>query len=197
MRSVGALILAAGGSSRFGRPKQLISYQGETLVARGVRIAAVAGCGPIAVVLGGSGAEIARELQSTSAIIVQNNNWESGLGTSIRTGVLALLSSAPELDAIVLVACDQPRVEAATISALISQQQRSGKPIVASQYAGTVGVPVLFTRLLFAELLALPDDSGAKPLVEAHLPNVAAIPFADGAIDIDTPADLQRLLGQS
>jgi molybdenum cofactor cytidylyltransferase len=197
MRSVAALILAAGGSSRFGRPKQLISYQGETLITRAVGVAGEAGCAPLAVVLGGSGAEIAFELNSSSVLIVQNNDWQLGLGTSIRAGVLSILTSEPDIDAIVLLACDQPLVGATTIAALIAEQPRSGKPIVASQYADTLGVPALFTQPLFGELLALPDDSGAKPLIEAHLGEVAAVAFENGAIDIDTPADLDRLLADS
>jgi molybdenum cofactor cytidylyltransferase len=194
MRTVAALILAAGGSSRLGQPKQLISYRGETLVSRAIRTATDAGCAPIAVVLGGSGAEIARELQGTSALIVQNNDWELGLGTSIRAGVLSLLSSEPELDAIVLLTCDQPLLEPTTVSGLIAEQERSGKPIVASHYAATLGIPALFTRSVFGELLALPDDSGAKPLIAAHLTDVASVAFEDGALDIDTPTHLERLL---
>ncbi|MDQ6625816.1 MAG: nucleotidyltransferase family protein [Verrucomicrobiota bacterium] len=194
MRTVAALILAAGGSSRFGRSKQLISYQGETLIARAVRIAGEARCTPVAVVLGGSSADVGRELHGSSVLIVQNDNWELGLGSSIRAGVLALLSSEPELEAIVLLACDQPRVEASTLVALIDQQQRSAKAIVASYYVDTLGIPALFTRSVFGELLALPDHSGAKGLIESRSHDVASVAFDDGAIDVDTPADLQRLL---
>lgn len=193
MRTVGALILAAGASSRLGRPKQLISYQGETLIARAVRIAGEGGCAPVAVVLGSAGDEIAAQLNGSPVLIVQNNDWERGLGTSVRAGVLAILNSHPDLDAAVLLACDQPCLTASTIVALIEEQQQSGKSIVASRYAGTLGIPALFDRTVFGDLLALPDDSGAKRLIEAHGADVAEIAFADGALDIDTPADHEKL----
>jgi molybdenum cofactor cytidylyltransferase len=92
-----------------------------------------------------------------------------------------------------LLACDQPFVDARTISALMTMREDSGKPIVASRYANTLGVPALFDRSCFAALLALPDDSGAKMLIESRGRDVAAIEFEQGAIDIDTPADFERL----
>jgi molybdenum cofactor cytidylyltransferase len=97
------------------------------------------------------------------------------------------------LEAVVLVACDQPFVDARTIAALLAEQATSGKAIVASSYANTLGIPALFGRSCFEALLALPDDSGAKALIESRPDDVAQIEFEQGAIDIDTPADFQRL----
>jgi molybdenum cofactor cytidylyltransferase len=94
---------------------------------------------------------------------------------------------------VVIIACDQPFVEASTIAALLEERKRSGKPIVASSYAGTLGIPALFDRSCFEALLALADDSGAKALIESRHDEVAQIKFEQGAIDIDTPADFERL----
>ncbi|MEN3370400.1 MAG: molybdenum cofactor cytidylyltransferase [Verrucomicrobiota bacterium] len=192
MRNVGAIVLAAGGSGRFGQPKQLLAFQGESLVRRAVR-AVSAQCSCVVVVVGDLGAEIENDLSESSATIVLNADWRCGLGTSIRCGLRDLLASLADLDAVVIVACDQPFVESSTIAALIAERERSGKPIVASSYANTLGIPALFDRSCFEELLALPDQSGAKAIIESRRDDVASIEFEKGAIDIDTPADFERL----
>ena len=197
MPRVGAVILAAGGSRRFGRPKQLVAFQGESLVRRSVRAATEAGLASIVVVAGESAAAIKNELRETSAAVIENGEWQRGLGTSIRCGLQELRALVPDLDAVVILACDQPFVEASTIAALIAEHDRSGKPMVASSYASTLGIPVLFDRSCFDALLALPDDSGAKALIESRRDEVAQIPFEPGAVDIDTRADFERLSGGS
>jgi molybdenum cofactor cytidylyltransferase len=193
MRNVAAIILAAGGSSRFGQPKQLLPFRGETLVRRAVRAAANGACGRIAVVVGEERDLIEGELRETAAFVIHNPEWQRGLGTSIRRGLRHLIDAHPKIDAVVLLACDQPLVEASTVSALMTMQEDSGKPIVASRYANTLGVPALFDRTCFEALLALPDDSGAKALIELRGGAVAEIEFEEGAIDIDTPGDFERL----
>ena len=193
MAHVGAIILAAGGSRRFGRPKQLLAFQSESLVRRSVRVAREAGIASVAVVAGESVDAIKGEVRETSATVVENQDWQLGLGTSIRCGLRHLRASVPDLEAVVIIACDQPFVDASTIDALLAEWKRSGKPIVASSYAGTLGIPALFDRSCFEMLLALPDASGAKALIESQPDQVAQIKFEQGAIDIDTPADFERL----
>lgn len=193
MPSVGAVILAAGGSSRFGQPKQLLTFQGESLVRRAVRAATDACDAGVAVVAGNTRALIEAELRESAAAVVENPEWQRGLGTSIRCGLLHLIASTPELNAAVVMACDQPFVDSRVVGALMAEQERSGKAIVASSYANTLGIPVLFDRSCFEALLALPDDSGAKALIESRPDDVASIEFEQGAIDIDTPADFERL----
>jgi molybdenum cofactor cytidylyltransferase len=193
MRNVGAIILAAGDSSRFGQAKQLLSFQGESLVRRAVRTAIEAGCACVTVVVGDARDRIETELRETPAVIVENPEWQRGLGTSIRCGLRHLLSLRPEIDAVVLLACDQPFADASVITSLIAQRENSHKPIVACSYANTLGIPALFDRACFESLLALPDDSGAKALIESRSADVAQIEFEKGAIDIDTPADFERI----
>jgi molybdenum cofactor cytidylyltransferase len=195
MRNVGGIVLAAGGATRFGGPKQLLKFKGETLVRRALRAVREGGCAPVALVVGDSGALIKDALREMSDGIVENPEWPRGLGTSIRCGLQFLLVSAPNLDAAVVLACDQPFVEGDTIAALIAKKKRSGKSIVASHYARTRGIPALFDRSCFAALLALPDDSGAKALIESRSDDVVAIEFEKGAIDIDTRADFEALTG--
>jgi molybdenum cofactor cytidylyltransferase len=190
MRNIGAVVLAAGGSTRLGKPKQLLTFRGETLISRVVRAAAEAGCDPVVVVVGEIGDAIRQAIDGTGATIVENADWQSGLGTSIRRG---LGEMARSIDAVLLLTCDQPFVDRGVIAALIAAQEETGKPIVASSYANTLGVPALFQRSCFKALLALPDDSGAKKLIEDQAADVASIPFEAGAIDIDTPEDFERL----
>ena len=193
MRNVGAIILAAGGSTRFGQPKQLVAFQGESLVRRAVRAAMEAECARIAVVAGESIASIEKELRETSAAVVPNPDWQRGLGTSIRCGLQHLLASISDLDAVLIMACDQPFVESSTVAALIAKQKKTRTPIISSSYADTLGIPALFDRSCFEALLALPDQSGAKALIESRPNDVTQVEFERGALDIDTPADLERL----
>lgn len=193
MGNVGAIILAAGGSSRFRRAKQLLLFQGATLLRHAVDAASQGGCTCIAVVVGEMGDLIRVELRDTSAEIVENPQWQRGLGTSIRCGLQHLTTSRHEIAAVVLLACDQPFVDAGTVCALIAEHERSGKPIIASHYADTVGIPALFHRACFKSLGAVADDSGAKSIIERQPSAVAQVEFARGAIDIDTPEDYERL----
>jgi molybdenum cofactor cytidylyltransferase len=194
MRNIGAIILAAGASSRFGRPKQLINFRGETLVRRAVRAATEAHCEPVIVVVGEMGEAIRQELAGTSAVIGDNQDWRRGIGTSIRAGVQQLVDSTT---AVVLLTCDQPFVGPAIVAELIAAHEKTGKAIIASSYANTLGVPALFDRSRFDELLALPDGAGAKALIEARPNAVASIAFEEGAIDIDTPTDFERVTSSS
>jgi molybdenum cofactor cytidylyltransferase len=183
---VAAVILAAGGSTRLGQPKQLLVTGGETLVESAVRAAREAGCKPVLVVTG------AVPL-STTGVAIANAEWEQGIGTSIRCGVQHIAAQQPTPDAVLLLTCDQPLVDAELLRTLITTRQATGKPIVASSYAGTLGIPALFDRSCWEELGRLPNESGAKPIITSDPTRVAGVPFVGGEIDIDTPADLARL----
>ena len=183
---IGAVILAAGSSSRLGRPKQLLLHEGQTLVRRTTRAALAAGCEPVVVVLGSEREKIATELVELAIEIVRNEQWQRGMGSSIRAGVKA----ASGCDAVVLLACDQPYVSAALLQRLIATYEKTQTPIVASAYAQTRGVPALFARSFFPALLSLGDEQGAKAIIAAApATEVAVIDFPEGAIDIDTPQD--------
>jgi molybdenum cofactor cytidylyltransferase len=190
---IAAVILAAGGSSRLGRPKQLIQFRGKSLVGRVVEAAKDAGCTPVVVVLGSDRERIEAELKERAVTIVKNENWQNGIGTSIRAGVGCLIDSAPEIEAVVLLTSDQPFVSARTIEQLIALRKKTKKAIVASSYSDTLGVPALFDRSCFRELLALDDASGAKSIIFFSLERVAEFSFPDGRIDIDREEDWEKL----
>jgi molybdenum cofactor cytidylyltransferase len=190
---VAAVVLGAGGSSRFERPKQLAIFQGEPFVRRIVTVAKNAGCAPIVVVLGADAAQITPVLADLPVSTIDHPNWSNGLGSSIAVGVKHAETIAADLDAAILLACDQPFVNAEILRQLIQLHLEDGKPIVASAYAGTLGIPALFDRSCFADLLQLTGDSGAKRIILARQPDVAIFDFPAAAIDIDTAADYEKL----
>jgi molybdenum cofactor cytidylyltransferase len=194
---VAAIVLAAGGSTRFGEAKQLTVFRGETFVRRIVAATIESGCAPVIVVAGEDASQITLELAGLAARIVMHPHWSNGLGSSIGAGVQHLIDSAAEPDAAILLACDQPFVSAATLRQLIQLRLTSGKLIVASAYEGTLGIPALFDRSCFPDLLQLKGDSGAKGIIFSRRHEVEPFNFPAGAIDIDTPADYQCFLSQS
>jgi molybdenum cofactor cytidylyltransferase len=112
-----------------------------------------------------------------------------GMGRSLRTGIEAVSALAPAATAVVVTLCDQPLVSAQIIDALAQRHRESGARIVASAYAGTLGVPALFGRSIFGQLLSLRGDGGARRIIERSEGDVEAIPFPAGSVDIDTPKD--------
>jgi molybdenum cofactor cytidylyltransferase len=188
---VAILLLAAGGSSRFGSPKQLIPFSGKPLLRHLAQAASRSKASQTYVVLGAMSEKIRPALDGLAVHIVQNNRWQEGISSSIHAGISALTK---ETDAVLIMLCDQPHVSSELLDRIIEVQSMSRKPIVASEYADTIGVPALFAKLLFPELLALVGDHGAKQLIHGHPEDIAIVPFPGGATDIDTPEDHLRFM---
>jgi molybdenum cofactor cytidylyltransferase len=197
MNPIGAVILAAGASSRLGRPKQLLSHQGETLIRRAACAALGAGCLPTVIVTGKEREQIATELTGLEVQMRYHSHWERGIGSSIRAGVQGALALQPALDALLIMVCDQPLVSADLLVALIFVRAKARTQAAACAYAGTIGVPALFGRALFPALAALPDEQGAKAILSSMAGEIARVEFPAGAIDIDTPADSRAHLDGS
>ncbi|HEY9632945.1 MAG TPA: nucleotidyltransferase family protein [Coleofasciculaceae cyanobacterium] len=191
--AVGLIILAAGASTRMGTPKQLLPYRGYSLVRHIVEVATTSVCQPIVVVLGANAERIKPEVSQLPVQIVENQQWAEGMSASIRVGLEALLAVNQNLEAVAIALCDQPFVSSQTLDRIVEAFHFTGKPIIASEYAETLGVPALFSRILFSELMALKSNEGAKQLIKRHIDEVFSIPFPDGAIDIDTPKDYEQL----
>lgn len=190
--SVAVVVLAAGGSSRMGRPKQLLPWHGRTLLRHAVEVACGSTHGPVVVVLGHGAAELAPEMDGLRVHVVENANWERGPGTSVRAGAI-LVESLSEVEAAVFLLCDQPLVDEAHVGRLIAAWRESGRSMAASGYAGTAGVPALFDRGCFPALRGLEPTAGARQLLACRPYAVAVVPFPAGAIDLDTPEDYERL----
>ena len=193
MRPVGLLILAAGGSSRLGRPKQLVEYRGRSLLRHVAEAAVGSSCRPIVVVLGAQAAQLEAELRTLPIHVAENPQWARGMASSLRRGLETLEAIGGEIGAAVILLCDQPLVTARTIDALAEAWRTVGKRIIASEYAGVAGVPALFDRSLFPELLALEGEAGARRVIARHPDEVHRVPFPDGIVDIDTPQDCEQL----
>ena len=193
---VGAIVLAAGSSSRMGRPKQTLQYRGESLLRRAALNALGARCRPVIVVTGANAELSRRELEGLEVLEVFNPLWQTGMASSIGAGVEALISADPASDAAVLLLCDQPHVAADLISRLVDAYRTTGSPIVASAYGGDFGAPALFAKALFAELTQLEGAAGAKQVIKRHAAAAHFLPFPGGEVDVDTPDDYSRLTAQ-
>ena len=197
--SIAVIILAAGASTRMGRPKQLLTYGGSSFLRHAAKAAVASVCRPLIVVLGAYVDQVHDEIDDLPVEQVMNERWAEGMGWSIQAGLNSLNHSNRDraIEAVVLMLCDQPLLTTAVINDLVTVYRSSGKGIVASEYGGTVGVPVLFARRYFAELEALSAAAGAKHIIAAHSSDVDRVPFAQGIADVDTPEDylqLQRML---
>ena len=191
---IGLVILAAGASTRMGRPKQLLEYQGSTLIHHAASTAVDSLCEPIVVVLGAYAERIEPEIKSLPVTIAPNPDWRDGMSTSLRVGMETLLTLTPKLDALVLMLCDQPFVSTSLINQLVGTYQAGKRTIVACQYAGVVGVPALFGKNFFSLLSTLQGDRGARQVIQQSLATLVSVPFPAGAFDIDTPTDYELFL---
>jgi len=197
MDKTGIIILAAGNSSRLGRPKQLLPFQGKTLLAHLATEALAADLAPAVVVTGAYHTELLDALNGLVVRVVYNPRWESGMASGIVVGMMEALVSAPDLKAVMVAVCDQPYITAELFRSMISIHADPGKGIVACTYGGTLGTPVLFSGRYFAELSALSGEGGAKQLVRRFAGDVAMVPFPKGEIDIDTEEDFKQLVNDS
>ena len=159
------IVLAAGQSSRLGRPKQLLPLMGEPIIRHIIRRALASSLDEVVLVVGHQWAAIAAAVTDLPVRIVPNPEAARGQSTSVRAGLASL---PPETEAAVFLLGDQPGVEQGVIDALITTWRDSGAPVVAPRYADGLGNPVLFDRRVFAELAALEGDVGARLIVRAH-----------------------------
>jgi len=190
---LGIIILAAGASTRMGKPKQLLVYQGRTFLQHTIDAAVNSQCRPILVIVGANAAKIKGEISNFPVQIVENQQWSAGMSASIRVGMEALIAVQKNITAVVITLCDQPFLSSTIINKIFDVYLATHKSIVACQYADTLGVPALFSRAIFSELMSLQAGVGAKSIINKYRDDVLAVPFPEGAIDIDTPQDYEQL----
>ena len=191
---ISTLILAAGSSSRLGRPKQLLKFEGTTLIEKITRVALNVS-NHVLIILGANAPIIRPHLE----ILVQENfskleialnpEWEEGMGKSLSFGVKKLAESS---DAILVVLSDQLFVDEVLLQKMLQTFAESKMPIVACSYANQLAVPILFGKDLYPDLMALQGDKGAKVLLNKHSDKVMSIEFPAGIFDIDTPNDVEK-----
>jgi molybdenum cofactor cytidylyltransferase len=190
----GMLIIAAGQSKRLGTPKQLLMYEGKSLINRLIEIVKEAGTFPVTLVLGASAESIRAQLIHTDLSIILNDAWEEGMASSIRIGLTNLVQTSPALDGVMILVCDQPFISVEKIQSLLALQRESNLPIAACYYANILGTPAVFHRSIFPELLNLKGDVGAKTIIKNKGSAVTKLQVDQGVIDIDTMNDYEQLL---
>ncbi|HTP80248.1 MAG TPA: nucleotidyltransferase family protein [Bacteroidota bacterium] len=190
---VGIVVLAAGPSKRFGSPKQLALIGHSSLLRRSVETALQAHAHSTAVVLGANAMMVEKELHGLPVTIRYNEEWKEGMGSTIRVGIRMIPA---ECTAAIIMLADQPAVDSELLNRLIDRHSSTNKPIVACEYDGAPGVPALFARSMFEDLLSIRGDRGAKELIRLHLASTATIPFPGGSIDVDTSRDLENYLSK-
>ncbi|WP_428329593.1 nucleotidyltransferase family protein [Mucilaginibacter sp.] len=187
----GIIILAAGSSSRLGKPKQNIVYQDKTLLQKTIETALAVAGNPVIVVLGANSHVIKPTIEHLPITIVYNEDWQQGMASSIRSGLNELRNTSPDKSAVLLMLCDQPFADIELINLLITNHQENG--ITASAYNDTTRPPAIFDKYYFDELLKLKGSEGAKKLLLKYADTVNTIPFPLGSIDIDTLKDVDEL----
>lgn len=185
------VILAAGASTRFGAPKQLLAYNGMNLIRHAIEQAQDCGAANVIVVLGSHANEI--KVDTNGVTVVENVLWAEGISSSIRAGLTTALQLSPSMQGLMLMVCDQPYLSSSLLQKIIHTQQKTGKPIVASDYDGAYGTPALFHRTLFPALQALRGDTGAKKIMDSNSDLLELVSFPLGHVDIDVQSDYELL----
>jgi molybdenum cofactor cytidylyltransferase len=188
---VAIVILAAGSSSRMGQSKQLLGVHDTTMLTHAITVALHARPAVVAVVLGAHAKQHRESIQFMPVTIVLNNEWETGMGSSLKAGLHHIEVHHPDVSAVLFMVCDQP---ALTTQHLLNLIGKTDKPIVASYYAGSSGVPALFNKTLFPTLNALRNDQGAKKMFQLFPEQVSNVDFPQGELDLDTMEDYQAYL---
>ncbi|MFZ9187373.1 MAG: nucleotidyltransferase family protein [Algoriphagus sp.] len=190
----GVILLAAGSSSRLGRPKQLLNYQGKKLIQHSIDAALNSAANDLVVVLGSNFELIQTGIESKEVPVLVHEHWEKGMSSSMQCGLRYLLETS-QVEQVILMLCDQPYVTQDLLDQLMNGKKASGKGIVACSYAGTLGVPALFGQDYFPELLALKGTEGAKKVILNHQDDTFLVDFPLGSVDLDTEEDVQKFTG--
>lgn len=191
---VSAIVLAAGASTRLGRPKQLLPVATHTMIEHVIEAVKAASFDEVIVVLGSSAAQISEHVPADCRMVL-NPKWQTGVASSIRAGLAAV---RPRSAAALFVQADQPHLNCAALDRILYAYYGSSKTIVVPTYQGQRGSPVLFDRSLFPELEALSGDVGGRAVVARFPDRVLQVemPSAQTFLDIDTPADYEHFLHQ-
>jgi len=194
MAEIPVLLLAAGGSTRMGQPKQLLQWGNATLIEHQIITLAKTG-NPVNVVLGSNSDLIIPIIEKYRIKIIVNEEWEKGMGSSISCGITHLLKDFPRANGVLVALLDQPMVTTSCFETIIAGYKPGIKQILVSQSdSGWIGVPVLFDKFYFKYLLKLKNDEGAKKIINQFRQSITIINYNDMLEDMDTPRDYNHLL---
>jgi molybdenum cofactor cytidylyltransferase len=191
--STAALILAAGGSRRLGRPKQLEPWGDTNLLGHVISRTASFGLDETWVVLGHDADRIIEETDLGAVSVVENPEWEEGIASSLRVGLDAL-TRLSRCNRVLIVIGDQPEASADVVRELLESHVRSARPVTIPKYRYTLGNPVIVDRALWPRLMSLEGDEGAMRLWKAHPEWVNEVWFPDPSPrDVDTERDVTEM----
>jgi len=188
--SLWTIVLAAGGSQRLGQAKQLVRWRGDTLIGHAVRNAQALCAERVLVVIGAHRAAIEAALATQAPALVVNAKWVEGLASSLRAGITALPSDCA---GVLLLTCDQPLIARTALCTLIERWVATPDAVVASAYAGTVGIPAVLPARTFAALMQLSGDSGARAVLRAEGARLQTVSVPEAAFDVDDERALRSL----
>jgi molybdenum cofactor cytidylyltransferase len=191
-----AIILAAGQASRMGTLKQLLVFDGHTLLERAIKVARECQFSPILVVVGAHAEQVQSAIAKHPVVVVSNSQWQSGMGSSITSAMRHLQQLETDSAGVMILLSDQPLVSAQDLSQMKRTLFAGSAPIVAAEYGGSPGVPAAFKRQMFGRLASLSPEAGAKRLLESTEWSVVRYPLPTAAVDIDTPDDFARLTSE-
>jgi len=187
--NIAAVILAAGQSKRLGTPKQLVEFEGESLLRRTTKTVLASPVNRTFVVLGHQHQLMEKALDGLNVSPTHTPDFAEGLSHSVRHALRTVQSSEYEFSAVLFVPCDLPLLTSEHLNALVSRYQTTGAPVVCSKFGETLGIPAIFDKQVWPEFEFLRGDKGARPIIEKCL-NREVVVFEAAALDLDSPADL-------
>jgi len=191
--NIAVVVLAAGGSTRLGRPKQLVEFKGKTLLEHTMDKVDMLGFQTKVLVLGSNQDKIQQKISTDGFKVITNPNWEQGMASSIKRGLEAALAKENELDHILFLVSDQPFLERVNLIKLVHTQLTKNPKATYSKYGDNIGVPAIFGKAAFPLLLQLEGDEGAKKLIHLEEFNFCTETLKNGGFDVDTEEDVQEL----
>lgn len=190
---IGVVILAAGASRRLGFPKQLVDFRNKPLLQNAIDLASLLEFDCKILVLGANEEKIKQNIDQKDFEVVDNKQWEEGMASSIRTGIKNAISSQPDLEHLMILLSDQPLVSKAQLERLIETQINKKSIATFSEYNGNTGVPAIFSKALFSDLIKLEGDQGAKKLMQQKDFEYETVKFEAANFDVDTREDVEIL----
>ncbi|WP_299312053.1 nucleotidyltransferase family protein [uncultured Aquimarina sp.] len=186
--------MAAGSSSRLGSPKQLLPWKNTSLIANEIEKSLKLKNLETLVVLGAHFEIILKEIKHFPVVILHNKNWELGMGASISFGIQQILKYKENFEGVLITLVDQPLIDEEHLNNLISKFNENQDAIIATSMKDRIGVPAIFARHYFKELLLLKEDYGARQIIKKHESHIINIDGKDKTDDIDTKEQYKALL---
>lgn len=191
MEKVAIIIVAAGSSSRMNTAKQLLPLGDSTLLGNAVAQAKNSDAEDVFIVLGANSEKIRLQQELYKAVFVENKDWKQGIGSSIAAGIKYVAENG-NFEGILLMLGDQPLIDSSYLNQLIAEFRKDSSKIIATKYPKSKGIPAIFPKKYFSQLLLLKGDAGAKSLLNSKKSSVLALDAGIKIMDVDTPEEYRE-----